>query len=135
IQYNLFQLFQSAGRNELTNIAAKGITGPGYEGHYFWDTEMYMLPFFIYTQPQIAKQLLHYRFSILPQARERARSLGVTRGALYAWRTINGEEASAYFPAGTAQYHINADIAHTVKLYFDVTNDQDFLREQGAADV
>ena len=135
IQYNLFQLFQSAGRNGLTNIAAKGITGPGYEGHYFWDTEMYMLPFFIYTQPQIAKQLLHYRFSILPQAQERARSLGVTWGALYAWRTINGEEASAYFPAGTAQYHINADIAHTVKLYFDVTNDQNFLREQGAAVV
>ena len=59
----------------------------------------------------------------------------MTRGALYAWRTINGEEASAYFPAGTAQYHINADIAHTVKLYFDVTNDQNFLREQGAAVV
>lgn len=135
IQYNLFQLFQSAGRDGLTNIAAKGITGPGYEGHYFWDTEMYMLPFFIYTQPQMAKQLLHYRYSILPQARQRARDLGVTKGALYAWRTINGEEASAYFPAGTAQYHINADIAHTIKLYFEVTDDQDFLREQGAAVV
>lgn len=96
---------------------------------------MYMLPFFIYTQPQMAKQLLHYRYSILPQARQRARDLGVTKGALYAWRTINGEEASAYFPAGTAQYHINADIAHTIKLYFEVTDDQDFLREQGAAVV
>lgn len=132
IQYNLFQLFQSAGRNGVSNIAAKGITGPGYEGHYFWDTEMYILPFFIYTNPQIAKQLLSYRHSILNQARARARELGVSKGALFAWRTINGEEASAYFPAGTAQYHINADIAHAVKLYFDVTNDQAFLKQQGA---
>lgn len=132
IQYNLFQLFQSAGRNGLTNIAAKGITGPGYEGHYFWDTEMYILPFFIYTNPSIAKQLLKYRFSILGQARERARELGVDKGALFAWRTINGQEASAYYPAGTAQYHIDADIAHAIKLYADVTEDTEFLREYGA---
>ncbi|MFC6165016.1 glycoside hydrolase family 65 protein [Lactiplantibacillus dongliensis] len=132
IQYNLFQLYQSAGKNGLANIAAKGITGPGYEGHYFWDTEMYMLPFFIYTQPQIAKQLLSYRYRVLPQARKRARELGVTAGALFAWRTINGEEASAYYPAGTAQYHINADIAHAIKLYFDVTGDEDFLQQKGA---
>ncbi|WP_318764756.1 glycoside hydrolase family 65 protein [Lactiplantibacillus carotarum] len=132
IQYNLFQLFQSAGRNGTTNIAAKGITGPGYEGHYFWDTEMYMLPFFIYTQPEIAKQLLNYRYSIIEQAKQRARELGVKTGALFAWRTINGEEASAYYPAGTAQYHINADIAHAVKLYYDVTGDTEFLRHQGA---
>lgn len=132
IRYNLFQLFQSAGRDGRTNIAAKGVTGAGYEGHYFWDTEMYMLPFFIYTQPQIAKKLLAYRYHVLPQARQRARELGVAAGALFAWRTINGEEASAYFPAGTAQYHINADISHAVKLYYDVTGDTDFLREQGA---
>lgn len=133
IQYNLFQLFQSAGRDGRTNIAAKGITGPGYEGHYFWDTEMYMLPFFIFTNPKIAKQLLAYRYNILPQARQRAKDLGVDQGALFAWRTINGEEASAYYPAGTAQYHINADIAYAVKLYDDVTNDQAFMREKGAA--
>lgn len=132
IQYNLFQLFQSAGRNGLTNIAAKGITGPGYEGHYFWDTEMYMLPFFIYTQPAIAKQLLSYRYSILPQAKTRAKELGAAKGALFAWRTINGEEASAYYPAGTAAYHIDADIAHAVKLYFDVTGDKKFLKDKGA---
>ncbi|CAM3119106.1 glycoside hydrolase family 65 protein [Lactiplantibacillus plajomi] len=132
IQYNLFQLFQSAGRDGRSNIAAKGITGPGYEGHYFWDTEMYILPFFIYTNPEIAKRLLSYRYSILQQARNRARDLGVDSGALFAWRTINGEEASAYFPAGTAQYHINADIAHAIKLYYEVTDDGDFLRQKGA---
>lgn len=132
IQYNLLQLLQAAGRNGQTNIAAKGLTGPGYEGHYFWDTEMYMLPFFIFTNPAIAKQLLVYRYNILAQARDRAREVGVARGALFPWRTINGEEASAYFPAGTAQYHINADIAHAVKLYFNVTADDDFLRTYGA---
>lgn len=132
IRYNLFQLFQSAGRDGQTNIAAKGVTGAGYEGHYFWDTEMYMLPFFIYTQPQIAKKLLAYRYHVLPQARQRARKLGVSEGALFAWRTINGEEASAYFPAGTAQYHINADISHAVKLYYDITHDSESLKTQGA---
>lgn len=135
IQYNLFQLYQSAGKDGVTNIAAKGITGPGYEGHYFWDTEMYILPFFIYTQPEIAKQLLSYRYSILPQAKARARELGVSSGALFAWRTINGEEASAYYPAGTAQYHIDADIAHAIKLYFDVTGDQEFMHQKGATIV
>ncbi|RFE01027.1 glycoside hydrolase family 65 protein [Streptococcus parauberis] len=122
IRYNIFQLFQNAGRNGKTNFPAKGLTGLGYEGHYFWDTEMYLLPFFIYTQPQIAKALLTYRVSILPQAIARAKELHYA-GALFAWRTINGEEASAYYPAGTAQVHINADIAHAFKLYHQVTGE------------
>lgn len=131
LRFNLFHLNQAAGRDGLTNIAAKGLTGDGYEGHYFWDTEMYMLPFFIYTQPNVARQLLSYRHSILPKARERARDLGVEQGALYAWRTIDGEECSAYYPAGTAQFHINADIAHGVKVYYEATQDDDFMRKHG----
>ncbi|KRO16454.1 glycoside hydrolase family 65 protein [Lacticaseibacillus saniviri] len=131
LHYNLFQLNQAAGRDGVTNIAAKGLSGTGYEGHYFWDTEMYMLPYFIYTQPELARQLLAYRYSILPQARKRAKALGVAQGALFAWRTINGEEASAYYPAGTAQYHINADIAYAVGTYMDVTDDRDFLNQMG----
>lgn len=127
IHYNVFQLNQSAGRDGRTNIAAKGLSGSGYEGHYFWDTEMYMLPYFIYTNPQMARQLLQYRYLILPQARQRARQMGVDHGALYAWRTINGQEASAYFPAGTAQYHIDADIAYAVGKYYTVTQDWDFI--------
>ncbi|GEO69112.1 glycoside hydrolase family 65 protein [Levilactobacillus acidifarinae] len=131
IHYNLFQLNQAAGRDGRTAIAAKGLSGSGYEGHYFWDTEMYMLPYFIYTNPQIARQLLLYRYQILPQAKQRARQLGVEHGALYAWRTINGEEASAFFPAGTAQYHIDADIAYAVGKYYETTGDLDFIEQCG----
>lgn len=131
LRFNLFHLHQAAGRDGLTNMSAKGLTGEGYEGHYFWDTEMYMLPFFIYTQPEVAKQLLKYRYSILPQAIDRAREMAIGNGALFAWRTINGEEASAYYPAGTAQIHINADIAHAVHTYLQATDDTDFGMNEG----
>ncbi|WP_239064465.1 glycoside hydrolase family 65 protein [Levilactobacillus sp. 244-2] len=131
IHYNLFQLNQAAGRDGRTNIAAKGLSGSGYEGHYFWDTEMYMLPYFIYTNQQMARQLLLYRYQTLLKARQRARTLGVAQGALFAWRTINGEEASAYFPAGTAQYHIDADVAYAVGKYYEITRDIDFIEQCG----
>ncbi|PIO82300.1 family 65 glycosyl hydrolase [Loigolactobacillus backii] len=131
IRFNLFHLYQAAGRDSVTDVPAKGVTGPGYEGHYFWDTEMYMLPFFIYTQPEIAKALLTYRFSILDEARQHAREMGIENGVLYPWHTINGEEASAYYPAGTAQVHINADIAYATDLYIQVTQDMDFLENYG----
>lgn len=132
IRFNVFHLYQNAGRDGVTNFAAKGLTGEGYEGHYFWDTEMYMLPFFIYTQPEIAKALLTYRYSILPQAQKRAETMA-QKGALFAWRTINGEEASAYYPAGTAQLHINADIAYGFQLYEKVTGDHEFMKEKGSS--
>lgn len=89
----------------------------GYEGHYFWDTEAYIIPVFLHTEPSVARKLLEYRYSVLPNARRRARIMGHPTGALFAWRTIDGEECSAYFPAGTAQYHINGDIAHAVWDY------------------
>lgn len=131
LQFSLFQVFQSAGRDGKTNIPAKGLSGEGYEGHYFWDTETYLFPLFLYTMPEIARALLCYRYTILDQARARARELGHPRGALFPWRTINGEECSAYYPAGTAQYHINADIANAVLLYTEVTGDETFLEECG----
>ena len=132
LRFNLFHLLQSAGRDGLRNIAAKGLTGEGYEGHYFWDTEAYIIPVFLHTEPAVARKLLEYRYSILPNARRRARVMGHPTGALYAWRTIDGEECSAYFPAGTAQYHINGDIAHAVWDYYYVTRDLDFLARYGA---
>ena len=131
IRFNLFNLYQSAGRDGLTSIPAKGLTGAGYGGHYFWDAEMFMLPFFTYTQPEIAKQLLTFRAATLPQAQQRARELNVQNGVLFPWRTINGEESSAYYPAGTAQVHINADIAYAVDTYVRVTADEDFLVKTG----
>lgn len=132
IRFNLFHLMQSAGRDSKTGMGAKGLSGEGYEGHYFWDTEMYVLPVFVYTKPDLAKKLLDYRYFTLDKARERARVLGHDKGALYPWRTINGEEASTYFPLGTAQYHINADIAYAFKLYVDVNDDFDYLNDKAA---
>ncbi|HSW42576.1 MAG TPA: beta-phosphoglucomutase [Patescibacteria group bacterium] len=131
VRFNLFSLFQSAGRDGRTSLAAKGLTGEGYEGHYFWDTEVFALPFFVYTQPAIARALLRYRCVILDKARARAAEMS-QRGALYPWRTIGGDEASAYFPAGTAQYHINADVAHALAKYVHATGDRTILVEGGA---
>ena len=132
LRFNLYHLLQSAGRDGETNIAAKGLTGEGYEGHYFWDTETYIFPMFLHTAPEIARELLTYRYRILPFARERAREMGHPTGALYPWRTIGGKEASAYYPAGTAQVHIDADIALAVKRYVEATGDEDFLWDMGA---
>lgn len=132
IRFNLFHLLQSTGKDGKTNIAAKGLTGEGYEGHYFWDTEIYVLPFFLYSFPDISKKLLEYRYSILDTARQRARQMSHPKGALFPWRTIGGEECSAYYPAGTAQYHINADIAYAIQKYMESTNDEDFLIDCGA---
>ena len=132
IHFNQFHLLQSVGRDGKTNISAKGVTGEGYEGHYFWDTEIYIFPFFLYSKPEIARKLLEYRYAGLPKARERARQMSHATGALYPWRTIAGDECSAYFPAGTAQYHINADIAYSIKLYMEATNDQEYLVRHGA---
>ena len=93
---------------------------------------MYVLPVLIFTEPETARKLLDYRYATLPQARDRARILGHMKGALYPWRTINGEEASTYYPLGTAQYHINADISYALSLYLQVTGDVDYLKEKGA---
>jgi alpha,alpha-trehalose phosphorylase len=131
IRFNLFHILQASARADDAGVPAKGLTGRAYEGHYFWDTEIYVLPFLAYTSPRIAKNLLTFRFKMLPQARARARQLG-HRGALFPWRTISGEEASAYYAAGTAQYHINADIMYALRKYVAATGDEVFLRDCGA---
>ena len=131
LRWNLFQLIQASGRADYAGIPAKGLTSQTYDGHYFWDMEMYVLPFLIYTSPRLARNVLQYRYSILDKARERARAVS-QKGALFPWRTINGEEASAYYASGTAQYHINAAIAHGIVKYVDITGDRDFLLECGA---
>lgn len=131
LRFNLFQVFQATVRTEGAGIPAKGLTGMGYEGHYFWDTEIYVLPYLIYTAPRIARNLLKFRHSMLDKARQRAAEVN-QKGALFPWRTINGEEASAYYAAGTAQYHINADIMYALKKYVEVTGDEEFLWDEGA---
>ena len=131
VRFNLFQLLQATARSEGRGVAAKGVSGRGYEGHYFWDTEIFVLPFLVHTDPARAKQLLSFRCGQLGAARERARQVGHS-GALYPWRTITGEEASAWYAGGTAQYHINADIAYALHQYSRVTGDLGFVLEQGA---
>ena len=131
IRFNLFHILQASARAEHAGVPAKGLTGQAYEGHYFWDTEIYVLPFLTYTSPRIAKNLLTFRYRMLAQARARAKQLG-HRGALFPWRTIGGEEASAYYAAGTAQYHINADIMHALRQYVQATGDERFLWDCGA---
>jgi alpha,alpha-trehalose phosphorylase len=127
----LFQLAQAASRADGAGVAAKGLTGSGYSGHYFWDTEIYVLPFLTYTSPRWAKNALRARVLMLPAARRRAAQLNEA-GALFPWRTINGEEASAYYAAGTAQYHINADVSYALGKYVRATGDEEFLRREGA---
>jgi alpha,alpha-trehalose phosphorylase len=131
IRFNLFHILQASARADDNGVPAKGVTGQAYEGHYFWDTEIYLLPFLTYTSPRIARNLLTFRYKMLPHARARARELG-HRGAMFPWRTISGEEASAYYEAGTAQYHINADIMYAMRKYVRATGDESFLWDYGA---
>jgi alpha,alpha-trehalose phosphorylase len=133
IRWNIFQLAQATARTDGQGVAAKGVTGSGYGGHYFWDTEIYVLPFLTYTAPNVARNALRFRQGMLDAARERATELN-QRGALFPWRTINGLESSAYYAAGTAQYHIDADITHALMQYVAATGDEDFLA-RGAIDI
>ncbi len=131
MRFNLFHILQASARAEDAGVPAKGLTGQAYEGHYFWDTEIYVLPFLTYTFPRIARNLLIFRYKILAQARAHAKELG-HRGVMFPWRTISGEEASAYYAAGTAQYHIDADIMYALRKYVQATDDQQFLHDYGA---
>ena len=130
VRFGMFHVLQAGARNELRPIPAKGLTGPGYDGHVFWDTEMFALPVLIYTQPQAAAQVLRWRHATLDAARERARTLGLN-GAAFPWRTIRGQECSGYWPAGTAAFHIGADVADATLRYVRATGDEAFEREVG----
>lgn len=130
VRWNLFSIAQASARAEGQGIPAKGVTGSGYGGHYFWDTEVYVMPFLTYTMPQAARNAMRFRYSLLDAARRRAHQLA-QKGALFPWRTINGEEASAYYAAGTAQYHIDADITYALSQYIGATGDVEFLDREG----
>jgi alpha,alpha-trehalose phosphorylase len=130
VRFSLFHVLQAGARAEGRAIPAKGLTGPGYDGHAFWDTETFVLPVLTYTQPRAAADALRWRQAILPQARERAEQLRLA-GAAFPWRTIAGEECSAYWPAGTAAFHIGADVADAVRRYVLATGDTDFERDTG----
>ncbi|MGS2615555.1 glycoside hydrolase family 65 protein [Micromonospora sp. LZ34] len=130
VRFGLFHVLQAGARAERRPIAAKGLTGPGYDGHAFWDTEMFVLPVLTYTHPPAVRDALHWRHRTLPSAHERARTLNL-HGAAFPWRTIEGPESSAYWPAGTAAFHIAADVADALRRYVLVTGDVELEREIG----
>ena len=130
VRFALFHVLQAGARGEQRPIPAKGLTGPGYDGHAFWDTEAFVLPVLMLTAPDAAASALRWRRSILPAAQERAAQLGL-QGAAFPWRTIAGPESSGYWPAGAAAFHINADIAGAVERYVDATADEEFARAEG----
>ncbi|WP_030567620.1 glycoside hydrolase family 65 protein [Streptomyces aureocirculatus] len=130
VRFALFHVLQAGARAERRAIPAKGLTGSGYDGHAFWDTETFVLPLLTYTAPDAVAEALRWRHSTLPAARERATQLGL-RGAAFPWRTIDGSEGSAYWPAGTAAFHVNADIADAVVRYVSATGDEQFARDAG----
>ncbi|MGP7998630.1 MAG: glycoside hydrolase family 65 protein [Streptosporangiaceae bacterium] len=130
VRFGLFHVLQAGARAEGRPIPAKGLSGNGYDGHTFWDAETYVLPVIIYTTPGAAAHELRWRHSTLPRATERARQLGL-RGAAFPWRTISGDECSSYWPAGTAAFHVNADIAAAVIRYVDATGDEQFASTTG----
>ena len=130
VRFALFHVLQAGARAENRAISAKGLTGPGYDGHAFWDTEMFVLPVLGLTTPDAAAHALRWRHSTLPLALDRATQLGL-KGAAFPWRTIAGQECSGYWPAGTAAFHINADIADAVVRYVDASGDEAFGRGIG----
>lgn len=131
LRINLFHLFQSSSRSADHGTAAKGLTGDGYEGHCFWDSESFMLPVLALVAPDLARAALEFRHRTLDRARHHAREMNHPRGALYPWRTITGDECSGHYPSGSAQYHINAAIAYAVRVYEASTGDAEFMAEAG----
>ncbi|MEM8903695.1 MAG: glycosyl hydrolase family 65 protein [Actinomycetota bacterium] len=131
VRWNLFQIAQASARVDGMGVPAKGLTGQGYEGHYFWDMDVFVQPYLSYAQPVVARNLLRFRHHMLDDARRRAAEMN-QRGALFPWRTINGEEASAYYAAGTAQYHINADIVYALHRYLKASGDDELRAGSGA---
>jgi alpha,alpha-trehalose phosphorylase len=130
VRFALFHVLQAGARGESRAIPAKGLTGPGYDGHAFWDTESFVLPMLTYTLPVAASQELRWRHATMDKAKARAAELA-QKGAMFPWRSINGDECSGYWPAGTAGVHVSADIANAVARYLNATNDEQFDVECG----
>lgn len=130
VRFSVFHLHQATARLRAHGVPARGLTGVAYEGHHFWDSDVFVLPFLAATNPAPAREIIRFRHAMLPEARERAATLSL-KGALFPWRTITGEEASAYFLAGTAQYHIDADVVFGLRTYLQWTRDDETLWQFG----
>jgi alpha,alpha-trehalose phosphorylase len=129
-RFSLFHVIQAGARNERRAIAAKGLTGNGYDGHAFWDSETFVLKVLSFTAPEAVREALRWRHGTLPMAKDRAALLRL-KGAAFPWRTITGAECSSYWPAGTAAFHVTADISDAVLRYVHATGDSEFARTRG----
>jgi alpha,alpha-trehalose phosphorylase len=127
VRFALFHVVQAAARAEGRAIPAKGLTGAGYDGHTFWDMEAFTLPVLTYVAPDAARDALRWRHATIDLAEERARELGLD-GVTFPWRTIRGQECSGYWPASTAAFHINADVADAARRYVAASGDEEFDR-------
>lgn len=132
LRFNLLQLFLSASRTGEVGTAAKGLSGEGYEGHAFWDSEVFVLPVLALTRPELARNGIAWRIARIDHARAHARAIGHPRGALFPWRTIGGAECSAHYPTGSAQYHVNAAVAYALEIYLAASGDTSILAQGGA---
>ena len=131
VNFGTYSLLASLGTSGSNSIAAKGLSGSGYEGHYFWDTEMYIYPTFLHFAPELAKRMLQFRINTIDKARANREMVGYKKGVLYPWRTISGVETSPFFEAGFAQHHINGDVAYAFIRYYQSTGDTDLFFEGG----
>ena len=128
IRFNIFHLMQANARDDArVSLAAKLLSHTRYKGNAFWDTEIFMFPFFLYTDPQAARNLLLYRFHLLPGARQKARRLGLP-GAMYPWMSAHdGAEQCDSWEYGDCEIHITADIVYAINQYLQVTGDDEFF--------
>lgn len=132
LRYSLFQMAQNAPDHDATvNIGAKGLSGEYYAGTYFWDTEVFMLPLFAFTQPQVARNLVQFRVHTLPGARRKAAELGLAGAAYPFMADANGDESTTLWQFGLMGIHVTADVAWGVWFYYCVTGDLDFLAGGG----
>jgi len=127
VRFALFHVVQAGARGEQRAIPAKGLSGSGYDGHTFWDTEAYTLPVLTYVAPEAARDALIWRHSTMDLAAARAKVLQL-EGVAFPWRTIRGQECSGYWPAGTAAFHVNGAVAEAVRRYLFATEDEAFER-------
>lgn len=131
LRLSLFHNRQSCPEDGFRSVSANGQTGDNYGGHVFWDTEQYILPPILYTEPKSVRGLLEYRYRILDRAREQARRMqGV--GAEYSWNSITGEECGHVFEAAQGQVHLQSDVAWAIDRYVEATGDREFLYAMGA---
>lgn len=131
LRFSIYHLLRSANDSSKVAVDAKGYAGEAYFGHYFWDTEMYLLPFYIYTQPEQARKLVEFRYQTLNGAKKNAKRYGYA-GARYPWEACaSGEEQCSNWQYADLEIHVTADVIYGLCKYCELAGDEEFLRKEG----